>query len=747
MLPKKYKKPALILGGLVLLVLILALFVRLYFTGELIAAWIRPPLEHYLHRNVTLAEAKVGFRGFSVKGLEIRKEGASTPLLKGEKLELRWKFKELLKGRIVIHTLVFTRPEITIVRQKDGSLNIADLLPEITKAEKTAPARKKHNRGPAGVPLFITLLSMQDGQLSFVDLSQQPQTTLKVSNIRSRLTDFSTSAPIPFEIEGQVQGAEERSLAINGTYDLAKNTLKGNVNLQGIDLATLSPLIASKPFDLIHQGKLTMEASMAVEDFDHFVTKGSLTLSGLKIRKDKKLTETLQIEAGFRLDAVRSQQTLEIGNLDLELNGQKAKIQGILTQWQQRPHLDFTLSSHQIKLDELLALLPATPPPTETSKADPGQPPAQDKPLAESVVPESGSESASPPVLTEPTKKSEGTPEKSAVKTESAPGTDQSKEVLVEPVAPSPAAAANLPSTVSQSGPKPIPLDAQGEIHLDWFLYNKLVVSDVDCQLILQNGKLRVEPLSASLYGGVLRGSVKGDVESPGPPFQSVVYAENILLDEIIAVFWPQTKGNWSGNVNLISRAEGIGTDLSALQSRIILNINEADFSGHPLFVKLAELFQAEDLQQLHFSQVTARVLTSQGIATLKRLHLVGPIVQAEGTGTVGLLDKKLDLRLSLQIRAQYVGKIPPLRDIATKIADKHGFVQLPLTVTGTIDEPVYGLDQRWLNKTVKRLGVKQGKKLENKQPAKQPATPPAKPPLNQQKQKQLKEGLEKLVQ
>ena len=737
MLPKQYKKPVLMLGCLVLIVLILVLFVRLYFTGELISAWIRPPLEHHLHRNVTLAEAKIGFRGFRVKGLEIRKEGASAPLLKGEKLELRWKFKELLKGRIVIHTLVFTRPEITLVRQKDGSLNIADLLPEKTHGEKTAPARKSHNRGPAGVPLFIALLSMQDGQLSFVDLSQQPQATLRVSNIRSRLTDFSTSAPIPFELEGQVQGADERSLTISGTYDLAKNTLKGNVNLQGIDLAALSPLI--NPSDLIQQGKLTMEASMAAEGFDHFVTKGSLTLSGLKIRKDKNLTETLQIEAGFRLDAVRSQQTLEIGNLDLELNGQKAKIQGILTQWQKRPHLDFTLSSHQLKLDELLALLPTTPSPTETSKADPVEPPAQDNPLAENVVQKPGSESASPRVLTEPTKKSEGTLEKSAMKTESVPGTDQSKEVPVEPVAPSTAAAANLPSTVSQSGPKLIPLDAQGEIHLDWLLYNKLVVSNVDCQLVLHNGKLRVEPLSASLYGGALGGSVKGDVESPGPPFQSVVYTENILLDEIVATIWPQTKGGWSGNVNLISRAEGIGTDLPALQSRTFLNINEAEFSGHPLFVKLSELFQAEDLQQLRFSQVTARVLTSQGIATLKRLHLVGPIVQAEGTGTASLLDKKLDLHLSLQIQAQYVGKIPPLRDIATKIADKHGFVQLPLTVTGTIDEPVYGLDQRWLNETAKRLGVKQGKKLENTQPAKSP--------LNQQKQKQLKEGLEKLVQ
>jgi uncharacterized protein involved in outer membrane biogenesis len=535
MLPKKYKKPALILGGLVLIALVLVLFVRLYFTGELLAAWITVPLEQYLQRNVTLADAKVGFRGFRVTGLEVRKEGAPAPLLKGEKLELRWKFKELFKGRIVIHTLVFTRPEITLVREKDGSLNIADLLPETTKAEKTEPA---------GFPLFIALLAMQDGKLSFVDLSQQPQAILEVNNIRSRITDLSTSAPIPFEIEGQVQGAEERSLAINGTYDLAKNTLKGNVNLQGIDLVTLSSFITNKPSDLIQQGKLTMEASMVAEDFDHFATKGKLALSGLKIKKDEKLTETLQIEAGFQLDAVRSQQTLEIGNLDLELNGQKAKIQGMLTQRQQRPHLNFMLSSPQIKLDELLALLPSPPSLTETSEADPEQQPAEDKHLAENAVSEPGSESASPPVLTEPTKQSEGTPVKPEVKTESVPGTDQSKEVLVEPVAPSPAAEANLPSTVSQSGPKPISLDAQGEIHLDWFLYNKLVVSNVDCQLVLQNGKLRVEPLSASLYGGALGGSVKGDVESPGPPFQSVIYTENILLDEIIAAFWPQTKGS-----------------------------------------------------------------------------------------------------------------------------------------------------------------------------------------------------------
>ena len=86
------------------------------------------------------------------------------------------------------------------------------------------------------------------------------------------------------------------------------------------------------------------------------------------------------------------------------------------------------------------------------------------------------------------------------------------------------------PSKGSGSRSSSIALDARGEIHLDWFLYNKLVVSNVDCQLILQDGKLQIEPLSASLYGGALGGSAKGDLQSAGPSFQSRVYTENILI-------------------------------------------------------------------------------------------------------------------------------------------------------------------------------------------------------------------------
>jgi AsmA protein len=738
-MPKVYKWLAIVLGGLFLFVVALILFVRFYLTGELLAAWLRPPLEHYLHRNVALTDASIGFRGFKLEGLEIRRQGASVPLLKGEKLHLRWRFTELLKGRIVIHTLAFSRPEITLIRQEDGSLNISDLLPEKTSSEPATPSGKKAKSAPTGVHLLISLLSMENGRLTFLDRSRQPQATLKVTNIQSRITDFSTSAPIPYQIEGQIEEGGKGSFTINGTYDLTKNALAGNANLKEIDLVHLTPLVAKEHPEIIQHGKLTMEASLTAEGFDHLMGTGSLKLGGLKIRIGEEISETLHVEASFQMDAVSSQQTLKIDALNLVLNGQKAQVQGLLTQWYQGPQLDFILTSHQIRLDELLALLPEAQLPADTTETTPEQEPGKTESAADKPEQQAGTESASPSAKTELLKQSEKSSDNPQTVSASATDTDQAAEKVSEKVAAAGEAAVKPEPATIDLETKPIPLELQGKIHLDWFFYNKLVASNVDCQLTFHEGKLQVKPLSASLYGGALGGNVKADVGSAGPPFQFSIYAENVLLDEIVKAFWPKTSGRWSGNVNQISKASGTGSNLSTLQARTDLNINEVEFSEHPLLVKLAELFQAEDLQRLRFSQVTARVLTSQGVATIKRLHLLGPVVQAEGSGTAGLLDKKLDLRLLLQIRAQYVGKIAPLREIVGKISDKQGFVRLPLTVSGTFDDPVYGLDERWLAKITKKAAKKPLKKLEKK------ILP--KVPLTEKDKKKLTEDLQKLVE
>ena len=364
---KIYKWLAAILGGLLLLFLVLVLFVRFYLTGDLIAAWIQPPMENYLHRDVTIADARIGFRGFRVDGLEIHQRGSNVPLLKGETLELRWKFKELLKGNIVIHTLVFTKPEIALIRDEDGKLNIADLLPKPSDSTAAGNSSTDAGKERAGLPLLISLLSMEDGHLSFVDRSHKPQATLEIRNLNSRINDLSVSTPIPFQIEGQIVGMGKGTVVVNGTYNPASENLQGNVSLKEVDLARITPFIAGEHSNDIQEGNLTLETSLSAEKFDNFVAQGSLNLDKLRIKGGEKLSEPLLVEAAFQLDALLSKETLKVNSLNLALNGQMAEIQGTLTKWQQKPFLDFTLTSPEIKLDELLALLPkAQPTPTTT---------------------------------------------------------------------------------------------------------------------------------------------------------------------------------------------------------------------------------------------------------------------------------------------------------------------------------------------------------------------------------------------
>ncbi len=712
---KAYKWLALILGVLILLVVGITLFVKFYLTGEVLTAWLTPPLEHYLHRDVRLADAKIGLRGFRIEGLEIRKKDASVPLLKGERLDLRWKFKELFKGKIVIHTLAFSKPEISLIRYEDGSFNISDLLPRKNSSVRAAPSRTRVRSKPSGVPLIISLLAMEDGRLTLVDRSREPQATLQITNVQSSINDLSTVTPVPFQIEGQIEGEGKGSFTINGTFELAKSTLKGNLNLQGIDLTTLNPFFAKGPPDVIQQGNLTLEASLVAEEYDRIKGKGSLNLTGLQIKRDEEISETLEFESGFQLNAAISQQTLSIDALDLTLNGQKAKIQGLITQWDKRPQVNFTLRSPQIKLDELLALLPETPTPSGITEIPPEQGTPQKDPSAESPDVGPGNESPPASASAAPIEQLETASENLQAASDSAIIADQTTETDGEPLAKATNTRTEPKVRSRETKSKPIPLDAQGVIHLNWLFYNKLVASNVDFQFTFQEGKLQVEPLSASFFGGALGASVKADVELPGPPLQYSIYTENVLLDEIVRAFWPATRGSWSGNVNQKSKASGIGSDLSALEAHTDLNINEAKLSEHPITKKLAELFQAEDLQHLRFSQVSARIRTSQGVATIRRLHLVGPILQAEGSGTAGLMDKKLDLNFHLQIPTQYVGKLASLREIVAKISDEHGYVQLPLNVSGTFDEPVYRFDERWLAEITKKAAEEPAKKLEQK--------------------------------
>jgi hypothetical protein len=208
------------------------------------------------------------------------------------------------------------------------------------------------------------------------------------------------------------------------------------------------------------------------------------------------------------------------------------------------------------------------------------------------------------------------------------------------------------------------------------------------------------------------------------------------MVDEFARAFIPGSVGRWSGNLTMTSVVSGSVQDLGNIRSDNDVVMTEAEFIGYPLIDKMVELFRAEDLKRLQFSHVSAEIHTSRGVATLEDLHMDGSALRLEGSGSLGLRDGGVDLRLLLRLPVQYAGKVTALGPYLSKLTDRKDFTQVPLQLSGTLEKPECRVNEQWLKQRFREPAPKQGQKQE-----------PPKPPLSDNERKQLQEGLEKLVQ
>jgi AsmA protein len=101
------------------------------------------------------------------------------------------------------------------------------------------------------------------------------------------------------------------------------------------------------------------------------------------------------------------------------------------------------------------------------------------------------------------------------------------------------------------------------------------------------------------------------------------------------------------------------------------------------------------DAQATAFSTIEADVATKHGVLTLQRLLMDSHDFQATGGGTIGF-DHTLNLVVNLHLSQELSQRITAASPAAT-LALNDGRVKLPLTITGTAQAPIYGLDIKQL--------------------------------------------------
>lgn len=232
-------------------------------------------------RDVELGAISFGWTsGLTVSDVRVgQKAGdsdADGPLFVLDGLSLSVGWKDLLDKKISVDDLTVKGPRIVIVRDKNGRLNIEDLLDRPSKPSETPDGER--GKGPA----VAATLQIEDGTILFID--QKLGTRVEASGIHMDATW--NSGKLTLDSDFDLNGG---AVTVKAAADLSKQPSPFTVDELKIDGATFSgdlatlapfiPLMGDKPQDA--SGTLGFELKgLSAAGFDMESLKRTLTGSG-----------------------------------------------------------------------------------------------------------------------------------------------------------------------------------------------------------------------------------------------------------------------------------------------------------------------------------------------------------------------------------------------------------------------------------------------------------------------------------
>ena len=148
------------------------------------------------------------------------------------------------------------------------------------------------------------------------------------------------------------------------------------------------------------------------------------------------------------------------------------------------------------------------------------------------------------------------------------------------------------------------------------------------------------------------------------------------------------------------------------MQGRVRVVVSDGIVHQFPLLAAINSALRLSggDLRDTRFDRLSATLAIANGRATTGDLVLEASEVRVVTAGTIGF-DRTLNLRgqatLSAERTAAVVASVHELSRLR-----QHGLIQLPLTISGTLDDPRFGIDLKGAiekgikDELLRRLGI-----------------------------------------
>ncbi len=262
-----------------------------------------------------------------------------------------------------------------------------------------------------------------------------------------------------------------------------------------------------------------------------------------------------------------------------------------------------------------------------------------------------------------------------------------------------------VPSAWAQAATQPSLLSRMvggGDLTVGTILHDQMVLNNAKAKVTLDHGVIRLDPITAELYGGVQTGTIVLDTRPTPSVYIVSSRMERVDANKLLSST-TSLKNRLYGllmanaNTNFVIPA-GAGADQIArsLDGKLSLNLRDGKLQGMDLMNQLSTIGQfvgykapAKDFTSI--AQLTGDFLINDGVATTNNLKAAIDGGTLAANGLVNLADQSLNLHVTAVLSkamSEKVGGTGIGGLMSTALANRQGELVIPIRVTGTFSSP-----------------------------------------------------------
>jgi AsmA protein len=256
-------------------------------------------------------------------------------------------------------------------------------------------------------------------------------------------------------------------------------------------------------------------------------------------------------------------------------------------------------------------------------------------------------------------------------------------------------------------------LEFRGRVRLGRLTMDSLLLENLYAKIKASGGIIRLDPMTADLYGGQYSGTVRINTVGASPVVRFKQSVESVdasgLLTDIADT------GDLEGVLQAGFTGKGTGrTDqeiIETLAGDISFNLDDGVYKGvdvwHEIRKARALLKREPAPPESPDPQTPIKVMTftgriDDGVLKTKSMVAEVPFLQMKGSGVLDLAAENLDFRFQAKVHEK------PVFSDGEDLASLQG-IMIPLTVTGAVASPSVGVD---LNELVKSEVTRKAEEL-----------------------------------